>query len=298
MLDLLLGPRMLSLVAGSALLFYLGRKNHRHIFYGVLFLTTFSSVFSPGDPFLGLKIYLALMLWLIFALERAFPRVPLDIFGHESIRSALCIPLRGIAVYFSFVFFRDLFSASSPHQGWTKEFPFWAQVGAFVVSADLAIYWIHRAQHRLDFYWKFHKLHHSTKELSVLANFRTHVLEFAFVQFGSRLALFFLLGISVEAYVTADLIAYTTGGQLAHANIVFPGNKHRWVNYFLVTPDFHAVHHSKTCPDRNFGETFSFWDLLFGTFQLPRGEIGEFGIDDEGFSRMSLLRQHLYPLFP
>ena len=80
-----------------------------------------------------------------------------------------------------------------------KELPLAAQVVILSLASDFAIYLIHRFQHFSPFYWKWHKLHHSSKELSSIATFRTHIVEFAFVQAGARLLIAFFLGMSEEA---------------------------------------------------------------------------------------------------
>ncbi len=43
-----------------------------------------------------------------------------------------------------------------------------------------------------------------------------------------------------------------------------------FLRYFFVTPSLHRVHHASSPSkyiDKNYGEIFSFWDRLFGTYQ-------------------------------
>ena len=49
---------------------------------------------------------------------------------------------------------------------------------AFVLL-DLARYWLHRMHHRVPFFWRFHRVHHSVRSLDSTAGFRMHLVDFA-----------------------------------------------------------------------------------------------------------------------
>jgi sterol desaturase/sphingolipid hydroxylase (fatty acid hydroxylase superfamily) len=69
--------------------------------------------------------------------------------------------------------------------------------------------------------------------------------------------------------------------QFNHANITLPKSVDRAISWFIVSPDMHKVHHHYVLPytDSNFGNIFSIWDRLFGTFMtMPREEM-VYGID-------------------
>ncbi len=69
--------------------------------------------------------------------------------------------------------------------------------------------------------------------------------------------------------------------QFNHANIKLPVNIDRWISYFLVSPDMHRIHHHYRLPytDNNYGNIFSIWDRLLGTFSYyERGNI-IYGVD-------------------
>ena len=64
--------------------------------------------------------------------------------------------------------------------------------------------------------------------------------------------------------------------QFNHANISLPVALDRWLSYIIVSPDMHKVHHHYELPhtDSNYGNIFSIWDRIFGTFStLKRDEI-------------------------
>ena len=55
---------------------------------------------------------------------------------------------------------------------------------------------------------------------------------------------------------------------ITHANIRMPKSVDRALSWLFVTPLMHKVHHHYTQPltDTNFGNIFSIWDRIFGTF--------------------------------
>jgi sterol desaturase/sphingolipid hydroxylase (fatty acid hydroxylase superfamily) len=69
--------------------------------------------------------------------------------------------------------------------------------------------------------------------------------------------------------------------QFNHANIQFPKWLDNALSWFLVTPGMHRVHHHYTLPytDTNYGNIFSVWDRLFGTFAKVDNDKLVFGID-------------------
>src|SRR3989338_6125037 len=55
--------------------------------------------------------------------------------------------------------------------------PWWLQVAEVIVLSDFIIYWAHRLQHKIDFLWRFHKVHHTAEHLDWLASHREHPLD-------------------------------------------------------------------------------------------------------------------------
>src|SRR5262249_37365923 len=54
--------------------------------------------------------------------------------------------------------------------------PRWAMVVALIAVFDACNWFVHLAVHRILPLWRFHELHHSQEDLSVLTVFRTHPL--------------------------------------------------------------------------------------------------------------------------
>ena len=54
--------------------------------------------------------------------------------------------------------------------------PRWAAIAVIVVAMDACNWFVHLANHRVRMLWRFHELHHSQEDMSVLTVFRTHPL--------------------------------------------------------------------------------------------------------------------------
>src|SRR5678815_716903 len=76
---------------------------------------------------------------------------------------------------------RSILGSASPDfmiswVNWLQSFPSVIKIGLALVMVDFIIYWIHRAQHRLNFMWRTHKWHHSIEHMYWFAGFRTSFL--------------------------------------------------------------------------------------------------------------------------
>ena len=69
--------------------------------------------------------------------------------------------------------------------------------------------------------------------------------------------------------------------QFNHANIKLPKTVDKLISYVLVSPDMHKVHHHYVLPytDSNYGNIFSVWDRLLGTYRYLDREQLVFGVD-------------------
>ena len=156
--------------------------------------------------------------------------------------------------------------------------PLWAMAAALVIL-DLAIYWQHRAFHRIGWLWRLHRVHHADPELDVTTGVRFHPLEYLLSALW-KAAVVIAIGASVEAVVLFETLLNLLA-LFNHANWRLPGALDRLLRRVIVTPDFHAVHHS-TEPDehhRNFGFNLAWWDYIFATYRAhPRRDIARMEI--------------------
>jgi sterol desaturase/sphingolipid hydroxylase (fatty acid hydroxylase superfamily) len=86
---------------------------------------------------------------------------------------------------------------------------------------------------------------------------------------------------------------------LAHTSFRLPPLAARIFGWVFITPNLHHVHHHFKQPytDRNFGDTFSIWDRLFGTFAEPFAENSIFGLDTHMKEQMSGYQLVMLPYF-
>lgn len=150
--------------------------------------------------------------------------------------------------------------------------PLWKAFLSFL-AIDLSLYFLHKASHRFDCLWMFHKVHHSAPYLNVSTAFRIHLLEIAIITV-MKAMLVIVLGIKVSLLLaSAAIITFFT--MMHHANISFRGEK--ILGWVFITPYLHRVHHStqRNEHDRNYGAVLSLWDRLFGTLaELKPAAIG------------------------
>jgi len=161
---------------------------------------------------------------------------------------------------------------------WFGALPRAAQIAIVLVGGDLLGYWLHRAFHRGRL-WRFHAVHHSSTDLDWLSATRVHPIN-EIVQ-RAMLAIA-LLVFGVDASVVAAYVPALTLLAIAlHANVTWSFGPLRYV---IASPTFHRWHHTSEAEglDKNFAGLFPFWDLVFGTFHMPRGKLpARFGVRDD-----------------
>ncbi len=147
--------------------------------------------------------------------------------------------------------------------------PLWVQAILFLVLSDFMLYWTHRMFHSGGF-WKYHAIHHSSEELDWISAARFHPANL-FLGTVAVDVILLLAGISpnVMLWVGPFTIFHSA---FVHANLNWTLGPLRYV---IATPVFHRWHH--TAMDRggetNFAGTFPIWDILFGTFRMPKDEL-------------------------
>jgi len=158
-----------------------------------------------------------------------------------------------------------------------------AKVALAALVLDLWTYWWHWANHRIDFLWRFHRMHHSDPSMDVSTATRFHLGEVA-LSVVARLGIIPLFGISLSVIVGYELVLLLST-QFHHSNIALPAGMDRILRLVIVSPNMHRVHHSieRIETDSNYSSVLSIWDRLFRSYRerLDCRQI-RFGVD--GFS--------------
>ncbi|MBT8280666.1 MAG: sterol desaturase family protein [Muriicola sp.] len=180
---------------------------------------------------------------------------------------------------------------------WLPAMPLWLYILLGVLLLDFfGAYLAHYVEHKVKPLWMIHLVHHTDHEVDTTTANRHHPLE-SLIRFTFTLLGVFLVGAPigiVMLYQSLSLVAT----QFTHANIRLPKTIDRIISYVLVSPDMHKVHHHFVLPytDSNYGNIFSIWDRMFGTYmELDRKSI-VYGVDtfpdkQENGSIMGLLKQ-------
>lgn len=150
---------------------------------------------------------------------------------------------------------------------WPVGWPLVAQLALALLVAELAQYWLHRWQHEREALWRFHAVHHSAPRLYWLNAARFHPIDIGLLYAFGYVPLV-LLGCPPEVIV---LFALFDGvfGMLQHSNIEMRLGP---LNRIFSAAEPHRWHHSRTVAEANtnYGSNLMVWDLVFGTFFLPR----------------------------
>lgn len=175
-----------------------------------------------------------------------------------------------------------------------QSLPVWAQFLIAVFVADLAQALLHRAYHNIPWLWRFHAVHHSSREMDWLAGSRIHFVEVVLTRSAVLLPLL-ILGFSASA-VNAYVILVGLQAVLAHANL---GVRFGWLEYLLVLPRYHHWHHARheDYLDVNYAIHLPLVDMLMGTFRLPKDRSWpqEYGVMKLETVPVGIVRQHLMP---
>ena len=131
---------------------------------------------------------------------------------------------------------------------------------------DLLRYAVHRCEHAVPLFWRFHALHHTDPEVDVTTSVRQHPVEYVLTS-----AVYWLAAIvfGIPAIVALTYFAAVFGmAAVQHGNVRLPEWLERWLQPVLVTSDMHRIHHSVIFAqsNSNYGAVLSIWDRLFGTY--------------------------------
>ena len=222
------------------------------------------------DPF-GFKVIF--IIFLVFVpLERLFGMHPQQkVFRRDWGNDVIFLFLNGMLTKLGLlavivgIMFCAAWIVPASVQDFVGGLPFWVQIPAVIVLADLGFYWTHRMFHAVPWLWRFHSIHHSMEELDWLAASRGHPVD-QILTMGVALVPVFALGFSEWAIgVFATLHLWQS--VLAHSNIRLGFGPLR---FLFVSPEFHHWHHSnhREARDRNFAAQLSFAGCVVRKFSF------------------------------
>lgn len=173
--------------------------------------------------------------------------------------------------------------------------PKWLEFIVFFILVDFAQFFGHWLLHRVEFLWKFHKIHHAQETLGFASTRHFHWGEL-FVFKPLLYIPFSLLGLEWESYVAYYLWFGLFLTFFSHCNVDIDFG---FLNRIFITPQTHYWHHAKNIPSRygvNYASSLSIWDQLFGSYYLPKDKKLKpvLGIPDNDVPE-SFMGQFLHP---
>ena len=163
---------------------------------------------------------------------------------------------------------------------WLPQMPLWLYVLIGVVLLDFfGAYLAHFVEHKVKPLWMVHLVHHTDHKVDTTTANRHHPLE-SFIRFAFTLLGIFIVGtpIAIVMLYQAMSIIFT---QFTHANLKMSKRIDKVLSYVIVSPDMHKTHHHYRLPytDSNYGNIFSIWDHIFGTYKYLDREKLVYGVD-------------------
>ena len=216
-----------------------------------------------------LSIEFVIVVSIVFALQYTLPADPTQrLFGKGLVADAIYFFWDHLVyVFLVAVYVALLLSFLNEYFAFLKvpglaETPAWLRFLVGVLAADFIAWFQHFLKHKVPFLWRFHKVHHSTTEMTLFSDFRFHVIDRVVTLTFSPIP-FFILGFQVPEIVAFEFVRRWYN-RFYHAGIHTDLGPLRLV---LVTPQSHRIHHSRLDGhhDKNLGNLFTIWDRLFGT---------------------------------
>lgn len=165
----------------------------------------------------------------------------------------------------------------------------WGWIG-LLIATDFVWYWYHRLAHEINVFWAVHVVHHQSEDFNYTVSARITVFQAAVrTGFWSILP---IIGFPAEMIATI-LLVHGLYPFFIHTRTI---GKLGWLEYILVTPSHHRVHHASNPQylDKNYGDMFIIWDKLFGTF-AEENEEPVYGLT-KPLDSHSFLWQHFHGL--
>ncbi len=220
--------------------------------------------------------------WLI---ENAFPlfRFQYNKINHAGIN--LFFTFTTVVVNFVMAFILLLAADFATQQNfgilqWLPHMNSWIYTLVGLLLLDLiGAYLVHFIEHKVRFLWRFHLIHHTDTWIDTTSANRHHPGE-SVIRF-----VFTVLGVLIVGSPMWMVFLYQSlsvvFSQFNHANIPLPKKWDKLLSYIIISPDMHKVHHHYKLPytDSNYGNIFSVWDRIFGTYSYLDREKIIYGVD-------------------
>lgn len=214
--------------------------------------------------------------------------IPLFKFKYNKFQHAfinLFFTFTTILINFSlaFILFKSSEWATTKQFGlinWSKIDNLWLQAIIGLLLMDLiGAYTAHYVEHKIKALWRFHLIHHTDTWIDTTSANRHHPGE-SIIRFIFTALAILIVGAPVWLFFMYQSFSVLLS-QFNHANLKMPKQLDKILSYLIVSPDMHKIHHHYKLPytDSNYGNIFSIWDRIFGTFLELNRENIVYGVD-------------------
>jgi sterol desaturase/sphingolipid hydroxylase (fatty acid hydroxylase superfamily) len=222
---------------------------------------------------------------LFWSIENGLPLFKLDYKKWQHAIPNLFFTLTTVAINFllAFILFKASYWVTYSGFGvlnWIDNLGLGLKMFLGLCLLDLfGAYLPHWIEHKVHWLWKVHIVHHSDPHVDTTTANRHHPLE-SVVRF-----IFTLIGVIIVGTPIGIIMLYQSTSivatQFNHANISLNPKLDKILSFFIVSPNMHKVHHHFKMPytDSNYGNIFSIWDRVFGTFSYLSPNAIRYGID-------------------
>lgn len=157
------------------------------------------------------------------------------------------------------------------HSTWQGLFhdiqPIWLVGILSILILDLYMYFWHRLMHTWPLAWRFHSIHHTDRSMNVSTAYRFHAVE-VIASYFPKILLIWFLGIAIKPLLIYEL-AFIFVIVFHHSNWALGYGCDRILSYFIVTPNYHRIHHSQIVEETNsnYASLLTVWDKIFHSFR-------------------------------
>jgi len=169
--------------------------------------------------------------------------------------------------------------------------PLWLKVIITIILLDFWIYIQHLLMHRVPILRDLHRMHHTDTHIDFTTALRFHPLEIIFSALYKTIPVV-LLGLPAVSILIFEIVL-NGSAMFNHANIELPKWLDKILRTFLVTPDFHRIHHSRKSVESNsnYGFFLTWWDYCFSSYtREAQGDRKKFPLGIPGYDETRIHR--------
>ena len=249
----------------------------------LLFITAVQDYFATIPD-----LHRTLILWgglvFFYLIEYAIPLIRFQYkkFNHAGVNVFFTVTTIVVNVLLAFILLKasDYVTAHNFGLLYLINLSPWVFLIAGLLLLDLiGAYTVHYVEHKVKWMWKFHLIHHADTYVDVTTANRHHPGESIFRFVFTTMAVI-ITGAPMWLVMLYQSMSVVLS-QFNHANIHLPAAIDKALALIIVSPNMHKVHHHYEQPftDSNYGNIFSFWDRIFGTYKSLQPKEIVYGID-------------------